>query len=150
MSPSEYLVWERERREKHQYLGGEVFATAGGSPRHNRLANRVAAQLEAAFADGRCGTLSSDQKVHIPATGNFVYPDCTVICGAVRLHAGTNDVIESPRAVIEVLSKSTADHDRGEKWDDYRSIASLADYVLVAQRTAHIEHFARNDDGSWT
>lgn len=52
MSPGEYLAWERQQGEKHQYLAGEVFATAGGSPRHNRLANRVAARLEAAFADG--------------------------------------------------------------------------------------------------
>lgn len=95
MTPGEYLAWEREQRDKHQYLGGEVFAMAGGSPRHNRLANRVAARLEAGFVDGRCGTLSSDQKVHIPATGNFVYPDCTVICGPVQLHAGTADVIEN-------------------------------------------------------
>lgn len=150
MSPGDYLAWEREQHGKHQYLRGEAFAMAGGSPRHNRLANRVAARIEASFVDGRCATLSSDQKIHVPATGNFVYPDCTVVCGPVQLHAGTNDVIENPRGVIEILSKSTANHDRGEKWDDYQSIASLTDYVLVSQRAAHVEHFSRNDDGSWT
>jgi Uma2 family endonuclease len=150
MIPTDYLAWEREQLDKHQYLDGEVFAMAGGSPRHNRLASRTIVSLEAALAGTQCGTFPSDQKVHIPATGNYVYPDVSVVCGPVSLHPGTNDVIENPRIVVEVLSKSTADHDRGRKWDDYQSLASLTDYVLVSQRTPHIEHYARNDDGSWT
>lgn len=146
MTSGDYLAWEREQRDKHQYLGGEVFAMAGGSPRHNFLSGRVWSRLDRA----PCRPLTSDQKVYIPATGNFVYPDCTVVCGSVQMHAGTSDVIENPRIVVEVLSKSTADHDRAEKWDDYRSLTSLTDYVLVSQRTMHIEHFARQGDGSWT
>lgn len=146
MSPRDYLAWEREQHSKHQYLGGEAFAMAGGSPRHNFLSGRIWSRLDQA----PCRPLTSDQKVYIPATGNFVYPDCTVVCGPVQLHPGTSDVIENPNVVIEVLSKSTADHDRGEKWDDYRSVSSLTDYVLVSQRTPHVEHFARKNDGSWT
>lgn len=150
LTAAEYLAWERTQRDKHQYLGGEVFAMAGGSPRHNRLGMRVLSKLDAALGGGPCGAFSSDQKIFVPATGDFVYPDGSVVCGAVVLHGGTPDVIENPRIVIEVLSKSTERHDRGEKWDDYRSIPTLSDYVLVSQRLAQLEHFARQDDGAWT
>ncbi|OJY15628.1 MAG: hypothetical protein BGO98_23390 [Myxococcales bacterium 68-20] len=149
MTPAEYLEWERTQREKHQLLHGEVYAMAGGSPRHNRLCVRILARLDAALQGGPCGAFSSDQKVFIPASGNFVYPDGTVVCGPVQLHDGTADVIDNPRVVVEVLSKSTEPHDRGDKWEDYRSIPSLSDYVLVSQRLARLEHFAREADGSW-
>jgi len=149
MSPAEYLAWERTQREKHQLLHGEVYAMAGGSPRHNRLCARVLARLDDALRGSSCGPFSSDQKVFIPATNNFVYPDATVVCGPVELYPGTNDVIDNPGVVVEVLSKSTEQHDRGDKWEDYRSIPSLTDYVLVSQRLARLEHFARESDGSW-
>ncbi len=149
MSPAEYLEWERKQRDKHQLLHGEVYAMAGGSPRHNRLCAKVLARLDAALAGGPCGPFSSDQKIFIPAANNFVYPDATVVCGPVRLHDNTTDVIDNPRVVVEVLSKSTEQHDRGDKWEDYRSIPSLTDYVLVSQRLARLEHFAREEDGSW-
>jgi Uma2 family endonuclease len=145
MSEREYLAWEREQLGRHQYLGGEVFAMAGGSPRHNFLSGRLWSRLDVAPRR----PLTSDQKVYIPATGNFVYPDCTVVCDSVQLRAGSRDVVENPRAVVEVLSKSTEQHDRGDKWRDYRSVSTLTDYVLVSQQRAQIEHFAREPDGSW-
>ncbi len=149
MSPTEYLAWERTQRDKHQLLNGEVYASAGGSPRHNRLCARILARLDDALRGSSCGSFSSDQKVFIPSTKNFVYPDATVVCGPVELHAGTTDVIDNPRVVVEVLSKSTEQHDRGDKWEDYRSVPSLTDYVLVSQRLPRLEHFARESDGSW-
>ena len=148
MSPTEYLAWERTQRDKHQLLHGEVYAMAG-SPRHNRLCARVLARLDEALRGSSCNPFSSEQEIFIPATSNFVYPDATVVCGPVELHAGTNDVIDNPRVVVEVLSKSTEQHDRGDKWEDYRSIPSLTDYVLVSQRLPRLEHFAREADGSW-
>jgi Uma2 family endonuclease len=148
MTSAAFLEWERLQSDKHQLLGGEVFAMAGGSPRHNRLSARVGALLEASLPAG-CRTFSSDQKVFIPASGNFVYPDVTVVCGAISLAPGASDVIDNPRVVVEVLSASTEQHDRGDKWQDYRSVASLTDYVLVSQRLARVEHFGRESDGSW-
>jgi Uma2 family endonuclease len=150
MSAAEFLTWERAQRQKHQFLRGEVFAMAGGSPRHNRLGVNVLAALREALRGGPCGPFSSDQKIYVPVTGDFVYPDGTVVCGPVVLHAGTTDVIENPRVVIEILSKSTESHDRGDKWEDYRSIPSLTDFVLVSQRLARLEHFGRGHNGSWT
>lgn len=149
MSADEYLAWERDQSEKHQLLDGEVFAMAGGSPRHSRLGSRMQTALENAMRGTNCGPFSSDQKVFVPATGNFVYPDASVVCGDVVLHAKSADVIVNPRMVVEVLSKSTEQHDRGDKWADYRSIPSLTDYVLVSQRIARLEHFARDANGTW-
>lgn len=149
MSPAEYLAWERAQPDKHQLLHGEVYAMAGGSPRHDRLCVRILARLDAALRGRPCGPFSSDQKIFIPASSNFVYPDGTVVCGPVKIHDGTSDVIDNPSVIVEVLSKSTEQHDRGDKWEDYRSIQSLQDYVLVSQRLARLEHFAREADGSW-
>lgn len=150
MSPSEYLHWERSQRDRYQFLNGEVYAMAGGSPRHNLLSVRVLARLDAALRGGPCRPFSSDQKIHIPTTGDYVYADGVVVCGPVKLHNETTDVIENPKLVVEVLSKSTERHDRDEKWQAYSDIPSLTDYVLVSQRLPRIEHYSRGTDGSWT
>jgi Uma2 family endonuclease len=149
MSATEYLEWEQGQRDKHQFIGGHVYAMAGGSPRHNRLCANVLGRLYVSLRGGPCGPFSSDQKIYIPATGNFVYPDASVVCAAVQLHSGTTDVIDNPKVLIEVLSRSTEHHDRGDKWEDYQSVPSLTDYVLVSQRIPRIEHFGREPDGSW-
>lgn len=149
MTAAEYLEWERSQRDRHQLLRGEVYAMAGGSPRHNLVCANVLARLHAALRGGSCRPFTSDQKIHIPASGDFVYADAIVICGNVELHAGTPDVVVNPRIVVEVLSKSTEHHDRDDKWEDYRGIPTLTDYVLVSQRSARVEHFARDADGSW-
>lgn len=120
-----------------------------GARASNRLCANVLGLLHVALRGGPCGPFSSDQKIHIPATNNFVYPDASVVCGPLELFDGTSDVIVNPRVVVEVLSKTTEAHDRGDKWEDYQSIASLTDYVLVSQRLARVEHYARNADGSW-
>jgi len=149
MTPEEYLAWEREEPYKHQYIGGEVFAMSGGKPRHNVLGANTTAVLFNALRGTGCRALSSDQKVYCAATGDYVYPDVTVVCGPIELRAGTTDVILNPRIVVEVLSKSTDAHDRGGKWEDYRQIPTLTDYLLVSQRVARVEHFARQTDGAW-
>jgi Uma2 family endonuclease len=150
MTAAEYLAWEHEQVEKHQLIDGEVFAKAGGTPRHNWLCAEVVGVLRSALKGGSCAPFSSDQKIYIPTkAGDFVYPDASVVCGKVRLHEGTTDVVENPRAIVEVLSKSTESYDRGEKWRGYQRIAALNDYVLVSQSVPCIEHFARECDGSW-
>jgi Uma2 family endonuclease len=149
LSATEYLAWERAQRDKHQFLNGCIYAMAGGSPRHNLIGANLIGQLHAALRGTGRRLFNSDQKIYFPASGDFVYPDGSVVCGPVRLHEGTSDVIENPTVVIEVLSKSTEQHDRGDKWEGYRSIPSLTDYVLISQRLPRLEHFARESDGSW-
>jgi Uma2 family endonuclease len=147
MTPEEYLVWEREQTEKHEYFNGRVFAMAGGSARHNALCVSVSGTMRTALLARGCTVLSSDQRVKIWSQQRYVYPDVTVVCG--RLEIESNDVLVNPTTIVEVLSKSTEGEDRGGKWDSYRRIPSLVDYVIVSQAKARIEHFRRAPDGSW-
>jgi Uma2 family endonuclease len=147
MSVDDYLAWEREQPTKHEYFNGEVFAMAGASPRHNALCVRVIAALDAALRPRGCTVLTSDQRVGIWSKKRYVYPDASVVCGALEVES--NDVLVNPTILVEVLSKATEPDDRGVKWDGYRRIPSLADYVLVSQAEPKIEHFQRAPDGSW-
>jgi len=148
MTAAEYLAWEREQPERHHFLRGEVFAMAGGSPRHNALSLRIGGRLDAVFGDGPCRAFSSDQRVAVREGEHYVYPDVTVVCGRREFAAGTKDTLDNPSVLVEVLSKSTAAYDRGEKWDDYRQLPSVTDYLLVSQSSPRIEHFQRGE-GEW-
>ncbi len=148
LSAAEYLAWEREQAERHGYLRGEVFAMAGGSPRHNAIGAAVIVELRNAFDGGPCRAFTSDQRVAIRDGEHYVYPDVTVVCGRLELAADTKDTLVNPSVVVEVLSRATEAYDRGAKWEDYRQLPSVTDYLLVSQAAARIEHFQRGD-GEW-
>lgn len=149
MTAAEYLAWETGEREKHEYHRGEVFAMAGGSPRHNFLSAGIAAELRAATQGRGCRALSSDQRIAAEQGKRYVYADAVVVCGGVELEPGTSDVLANPTVVVEVLSKGTEAYDRGEKWEAYQRLPSLTDYLLVSQASARVEHYSREADGSW-
>jgi Uma2 family endonuclease len=129
-TPDEFLVWERDQRERHIYVGGEVFAMAGGSPRHNRLSARTIARLESGLEGGPCGVFTSDQKLGLPED-DFVYADVAVVCGPLSLRPGTSDVVTNPSVVVEVLSKGTEAY--GDKQRGYLALPSIQHFVLVSQ-----------------
>ena len=145
LSVDEYLAWERLQASKHEYFEGEVYAMAGGSPRHNRLCVRVSSALERAVGT-TCSVLSSDQRVRT-SERRYVYPDVTVVCGVLAIEH--DDVLANPTMIVEVLSSGTEQYDRGLKWAGYQGLPSLTDYLLVAQDRPHVEHFARTPDGRW-
>jgi len=145
LSPQEYLEWERQQVSKHEYFDGDVFAMAGGSPRHNRLVMAVGAALDTPLTVRGCSVLSSDQRVRAQDR-RYVYPDLAVVCGPLTIEH--DDVLTNPTMLVEVLSSSTEQYDRGLKWDGYQSLPSLTDYVLVSQDRAHLEHFGYID-GRW-
>jgi Uma2 family endonuclease len=120
---------------------------AGGSPRHAALTARVARALSAALGRG-CEVFSSDLQLGFADNTRYVYADVTVICGQVRIQPGTKDVVENPTIVVEVISPSSEQYDRGLKWEGYRNVPSLTDYLLVSQKAATIEHFRRDKNGS--
>jgi len=145
MTADEYLAWEREQPVKHEFFHGEVFAMAGGSPRHNALCARIIALASNALP--RCVVLTSDQRVTMASGERYVYPDVSIVCGG--LETETNDVLMNPTVLVEVLSSTTEQYDRGLKWEGYQRIPSLADYVLVSQAEPRIEHYQRSSDGTW-
>lgn len=148
LSAAQYLAWEREQQTKHEFFHGEVFAMAGGSLRHNALSSRMNEALRAAFRNRGCEVFSSDQKVGLGQ--RYVYPDTTVVCGASVVEPGTSDVLVNPRVIVEVLSGTTEQYDRGLKWEGYQRLPSLTDYLLVSQAEARIEQFRREAPGVWT
>lgn len=146
MTADDYLAWERAQAEKHEFFRGEVFAMAGGSMRHNVLSGRILRALAAALEPRGCVVLTSDQRV-ISADDHYVYPDVTVVCGPPELRK--HDVLANPTALVEVLSSTTEQYDRGLKWEGYQRLASLQDYVLVSQTEPRVEVFRRGADGTW-
>lgn len=148
MSAAEYLEWERQQSSRHEYHDGEVFAMAGGSPRHNFLALAIGAELRAGLRDRGCHVLSSDQRIAADEGARYVYADAVAVCDGLRSEAFTGDVLKSPSVVVEVLSPGTESYDRGEKWQAYQRLPSLSDYVLVSQRGVRVEHFQRERDGT--
>jgi Uma2 family endonuclease len=149
LTAGEYLAWERVQSEKHEYHRGEVFAMAGGSPRHNGLSNAMGAELRAALRGKGCHVLSSDQRISAKQGERYVYADAVAVCGEVRMEPGTSDVLANPKIVVEVLSRSTEAYDRGDKWDAYQRLPSLSDYLLVSQTARQIEHYQREEEGAW-
>ncbi len=148
-TPEEYLAWERLQPEKHEYHGGEVFAMAGATFEHNLIVANTCAELGAALRQKPCRVCASDLRVKIPATGLYTYPDATVVCGRPEFEDDTLDTLLNPLVLVEVLSESTQDYDRGTKFTNYRTIPSLRDYVLVATDEILVEHYMREEDGSW-
>ena len=146
MTAGDYLAWESAQAEKHEFFRGEVCAMAGGSVRHNALSVRVARALSSALEGRGCVVLSSDQRV-VGAADHYVYPDLTVACGALEIR--THDVLANPTALVEVLSATTEQYDRGLKWEGYQRIGSLQDYVLVSRTEPRLEVFRRAADGTW-
>src|SRR5690606_28005990 len=120
---------------------GEVFAMAGGSPRHNRLAARILTQLSMATEEKGCEPLSSDQRIAAEPLKRYVYADGTLVCGPVQTEPEAWDVLINPTVVVEVLSPSTETYDRGVKWEAHRRLPSLTDYLLVSQIRPYVEHF---------
>ena len=146
MSASEYLAWEREQLDRHEFFRGEVFAMAGGSLRHSALAASVTRDLGVVVRGSGCQVHSSDRRVVVSPSVHYVYPDVTLVCGAHELVEGTNDVLLNPCVIIEVLSRSTEAYDRGDKWAAYQRIQSLREYVLVSQTSPRIEIFRREGE----
>ncbi len=116
-SYDEYLAYERDSDRKREYVAGEIFAMAGGSPRHSALASRVSAALESTRGKGSVA-FQSDLRVRVPATGKTTYPDASVVCGPIERDPAdpSGATITNPTLLVEVLSPSTEEEDRGNKW----------------------------------
>ena len=142
----EYLTLERRAAHKSEFLGGEIFAMAGASFRHNVLVANIMRELGAHLRESPCLPVASDQRVQVKPTGLNTYPDVVVVCGKPRFTDDHLDTLTNPTVLMEVLSASTEAYDRGEKFAHYRRIASLTDYVLVSQDKRRVEHYARQGE----
>lgn len=149
MTYEEYLAAERSSEVKHEYLRGDVYAMAGGTPTHAGLAMAIGVALSNALSGRPCRVFGSDLRVRVEATDLSTYPDVTVICGSFQRSEIDRDAATNPVLIVEVLSDSTEAYDRGEKFAHYRRIPSLRAYVLVSQREPRLEAYTKNAEGAW-
>ena len=147
MTAGKYAVWEREQTERHEFYAGEVFSQAGGTRRHSLIGTNTARAIGNLLQGRDCVAHGSDMRVHIQATGYRAYPDVSVVCPPVE--GDSEEVISNPVLVVEVLSPSTADFDRGGKFGHYRQIPSLKEYLGFWQDEARVEQHTRTTDGLW-
>lgn len=147
-SYADYLTAEQTSAERHAFHHGEVFAMAGGTTLHALLANEAGALLRNALVGRPCAATSSDQRIHIDAD-NATYPDVAVLCPPLQRPPTDPNAVSNPTALVEVLSPSTEAWDRGGKFALYATLPSLRHYLLVAQDCWRVEHYRREDDGSW-
>ena len=141
LSIEEYLLLEIESGKKYEYQDGKVLALAGGSVNHGLLCGNIYAELRSQLRlkGSDCKPTTSEIKLNITKENCFVYPDSMVICGDLEKSKNDKNSITNPIVVVEVLSKSTSDYDRGDKFYLYRQIPSLQEYVLIAQDRAQVE-----------
>ncbi|MGA9773154.1 MAG: Uma2 family endonuclease [Blastocatellia bacterium] len=150
ITPEQYL--ELERKADHvrsEYFNGEIFAMAGASRRHILIITNLVIQLGAQCKKRPCEVYSTDMRLRVSPTGLYTYPDVIVMCGEPIFADDQNDTLLNPTLIIEVLSDSTKDYDRGGKFEHYRKIESFKEYVLIAQDKPHVEDFIRQPDNRW-
>ena len=146
LTREQYLTIDEASPDKHQFYQGEIFAMSGGSYNHSRIAMNLGTQLQT-VANTSCTPMTSDMRVSTPS-GLDTYPDVSVHCGEPEL-TDNNCTLLNPVLIVEVLSKSTRDYDRGEKFNNYRSIPTLQDYLMIDSERVHVEHFQRQSDTQW-
>ncbi len=149
MSFESYLDWEAQQAERHEFFAGEVFAMTGARATHNTIAGNVFAALKQALRGTPCRVFIADMKLHVATANASFYPDVFVSCDARDRAADAELVQRHPQLVVEVLSESTAAFDRGRKFEAYRSIDTLAAYLLIDQDRPHADLFLRNEQGLW-
>ena len=145
----EYLAIERATDQKHEWLDGQVYAMAGGTPTHSALSGRMIAALDALIGDRPCLAHTSDLKLRVPKTKLASYADAAVVCGEPIPDEEDPNAVTNPLVIVEVLSDSTERWDRVGKFRHYRALESLRDYVLVSQHDRHIEVYSRDAAGRW-
>jgi Uma2 family endonuclease len=149
VSPEDYLALERRNEFKSEYLDGEIQAMTGASREHNFIAGNVYVALRNLLRGKPCEVYISDIRVRIRAANIYTYPDVVVACGEPAFEDEEVDTLLNPTLLIEVLSKSTAKYDRTVKFNHYRTLESLAEYLLISQDEYRVEQYTKQADGRW-
>jgi Uma2 family endonuclease len=149
LTVEQYLETERAAEFRSEYLSGEVFAMAGGGRKHALIAMAVGARLDEQLRDRPCAVAGSNLRLFCEQAKMLTYPDIVVFCEPAEFLDGDTDTLVDATAIVEVLSPSTQNYDRGEKFRFYRGLPSFSEYLLLAQDAVRAEHHVRQPDGSW-
>ncbi len=147
MTAAEYVLWERQQTKRHEFYAGEVFSQAGGTRRHSLVGTNVARVIGNMLKGQPCQVHGSGMRVDVVATGYQAYPDVSVVCPPVE--GECDEVISNPILLVEVLSPSTADFDRGGKFGHYRQTPALREYLVFWQDSPRVEQHTLTQDGLW-
>ncbi len=146
----EYLELDHESEEKIEFWDGNVFTLAGVSEAHDRIQSNAHFFLRLKLQGRKCRVFLSDMRVDVPAYPPYRYPDLSALCGEAKYkQLGKQQLLVNPSLIVEVLSESTADFDRGYKFTYYKSIESFTEYVLIAQDRPHVTQFVKQDENGW-
>lgn len=146
---AEYLALEEDSETKHEFYQGEIFAMAGATIRHNEISGDIFAGLHTRLKGKGCRPYGSDLRIRVKKPNLFTYADTLVICGKIEPAEESKHSVTNPRVIFEVLSKSTENYDRGQKWEFYQQLDSLQEYVLVSQEEAKVTRYYRAPGGPW-
>lgn len=149
LTQAEYLQLDRQSELRHEFLAGEVFVMTVASRNHNLITVNVAAALSEQLRRRQCEVYASDMRVKVSPPRLYTYPDVIVVCGTPHFEDDVNDTLLNPTILIEVLSKSTEAYDRGLKFELYRGLESLQEFILIAQNKRQVEHYRRQADNRW-
>jgi Uma2 family endonuclease len=149
-SIADYLESEEKSLEKHEYYQGEIFAMAGASIQHNQVVRNALYSVEDYLRKtDKCQIFPSDLKIHVEANSLFTYPDLTIVCGKIETLENHKDIVTNPAVLIEVLSATKQDYDRGGKFKLYRDIPGLKEYILISSLEVLVEKYNKQADGTW-
>lgn len=149
LTPEEYLALERQAEYRSEYFNGGMFAMTGASRKHNLITLNIGAELRSCLRESPCEVYVNDMRVRVVAASLYTYPDVVVVCGEPTFEDERVDTLLNPVLLVEVLSESTESYDRGKKFSYYRTIGSLAEYLLVAQDEHKVEQYNKQADGRW-
>lgn len=148
-TPEEYLALEEKAIDRSEYHDGEIIPMTGGTTNHNSIIINLIANLKFGFRSRNYSLFTSDVRLWIPETRRYVYPDIMIIQGEPIYQGSNKTIVTNPFLILEVLSNSTKDYDRGRKFLYYRSIPEFREYILIDQYSYHIEQFAKNSNNKW-
>lgn len=148
-TPEEYLKMEERSEIRHEFVNGEIYAMAGTTTKHNEIAGNIYLALRQRSANKPCRSFITDVRVQIKKANAYAYPDVMLVCGKVEYEAERQDVVTNPIVIFEVLSDSTREYDHTRKFQMYRKLASLQEYVMVEQDHVSVECFRRIESGLW-
>jgi Uma2 family endonuclease len=149
ISPAEYLKLEVKSTNRHEYRRGEIIEMTGGTPTHNEIIGALTVILRVSLKGKPLQVFVTDQRLFIPDRQVYTYPDVMVVPRPIALQEGRKDTVTEPILIVEVLSNSTKNYDRGEKFADYRSIPTFQEYLLIDQTKPHVEHYLKQGANQW-
>jgi Uma2 family endonuclease len=148
-SPAEYLAMEVNAEERHAYIDGETVPMPGGLPNHNQITLNLAGTLNFALKRQPYCVFALDQRLWIPQRRTYTYPDVMVVAADLEYAEGRRDTITNPCLIAEILSESTQNYDRNQKFAAYRNIPTFREYLLISQSEPYVELYSKAENKQW-